>query len=204
MNSPPEPSEVFIDLGDKFLEAVSLAVGHTERDLRSYRRGHPLIVAGHSQRGLASWIHDRLWVNLAALLEGVPDVSIRDAEPNREIFVGLKYQVRLKRHNLQGGVTTYPTRTALSFLRQRQQTLDGVDQVSICAGYYWEAETRSIGEPVISLPKDRSRAVWCEVLASAEEGESGLFVLQPPPQRRPVPPMIDFPADDRSGVQEDG
>jgi len=202
MISPPGPTEVLEELGDKFVTAISVAVAMTQSDQLVYRQQHPLFAAAQSVGGWAYWIHDQLWKNLVAHVEDLPGVSIRDdqPQPTREIFVGLRYRVRVKRHDVKGGVATYPTPHARRLFRQRQETLDGIQEVVLCVGYTWDNLTNSIKEPILSLPRDIRRAEWLQALLPAEaDGATGVYTLRSAPEPAgPVAPMIDFPGDEQT------
>jgi hypothetical protein len=161
MKSWPSAQVVQDDLGDKIIEAFAEAVDGARNDLRDYRRGTPNYVAESSERGLANWIHDRLWHHLVHLLDDVPHVDVVEHGPTRELFVGLNYRVRAKRHSEDGAVSTYPTQTALLFMEQgNQPTFEGMEIVNLIVGYTWLAEARSIGGAVLSLRDASDHIIW--------------------------------------------
>ncbi len=108
MFDAPEPHA----LGDKVVHGLSRAVTLGRNDLADYRAIRPGWVASSSERGLASWIHDRIWYHLVAQVDGIDEVTIVDQEPTREMYVGVTYRVRVKRHHTDGTVNSYPTPTA--------------------------------------------------------------------------------------------
>src|SRR6266536_2149800 len=83
--SYPTWDEIEPALGDKVINAVVAAVASTVDDLADYRRFRPAWVAQASERGLAAWIHDRLWYHLVAALDDHPQVTITDKGVLREI-----------------------------------------------------------------------------------------------------------------------
>jgi hypothetical protein len=134
------------------LEPIDGAVRLARKDLTEYRTAHPSWAAQHSERGLASWIHDRLWFHLAVLLDAVDSVAMVDKEPTREIGVGINYRLRVKRHHDDGAVNTYPTLGAMEFMAQEAQLcIEGMESVHLIAGYIWDRDARDIGPAVISL-----------------------------------------------------
>ncbi|HEU0131453.1 MAG TPA: hypothetical protein VFQ85_10745 [Mycobacteriales bacterium] len=191
MKSYPSWDQVRADLGDKVVAAFVEAVALTRADLTLYREAFPGWVARHSERGLANWIHDAFWAHAAAILDGVPGVTLVDREPRREIGIGYSYRIRLKRHHLDGHVATYPTEGALEFLAQpAQETFDGLSETHLIAGYEWDEDTRAIGDALISL-RDGSVIIWKEPLVDDEE-DGGVVAV--PSVRGPVPPVISDPA----------
>lgn len=191
MKSYPSSDEVLEALGDKVTEALSRSALLAKEDLLEYRRLHPAWVAAHSERGLASWIHDRQWDHLVALLTGVAGVSFVDKEPVRDIWVGITYQLRIKRHHWDGKVSTYPTQAALDFLAQpaEQGTLEGLDEVHLIAGYHWDKELRDITAGVLSLRDGLNRQVWLIELPLPGTPSTGISPL--PVSPTPTAPTIE-------------
>jgi hypothetical protein len=183
MFSMLDPDIVLADLGDKVVHAFSRSVQLTREDLATYRSFAPGWVAMSSERGLASWIHDRMWTHAVGLVEGVEEVAVIDKEPIREIFVGTRYRIRLKRHQDDGAVSTYPTPTALDFLGQGGEVpLPGLEEVCLIAGYEWNREARQIGVAVLSLRNSGDDIVWVVELPTVGElgdGGDGGQVVRP-------------------------
>lgn len=188
MDSYPQPDEVIEGLGDKVIAGLSGAVGKAANDLKAYREFRPDWVADHSERGLANWIHDRLWRHLLAELDELPGVKLVDEEPIREIFVGVRYRLRVKRHREDGAVSTYLTPLALEFFAQGQLALEGLEEIKLIAGYEWDPDTRMIGGAVISMRDGRDNLMWIERLQPPATGAVG---LTPTPVPGPTPPKID-------------
>lgn len=206
MISYPSFAEVVEALGDKVIGGFSRAVVLTQYDLAEYRDRLPGSVAAQSERGLANWIHDQLWKNILAALDGVDGVSFLDKEPYREIFVGLRYRLRVKRHRTDGAVSAYPTQGALEFFTQEEQlTLDGLEEIRLSAGYSWDPDTRQIVAPVLSLRDGHDNLVWFEELPSSG-GSTGVVTITPPSQPGPSTPTIEVASDssDESNGQEAG
>ena len=69
---------------------------------------------------------------------------VGESGPTREIFVTsstMLYRIRVKRHDLVGNVSTFPTQGALEFLeRTFQPTPDGRFEVHLILGYRWEVD----------------------------------------------------------------
>lgn len=192
MKSFPDSRLVLGALGDKVTDALSRSALLAKADLLEYRRQHPAWVAAHSERGLANWIHDRQWDHLMILLTGVEGVSIVDKEPIRDIYVGLNIHVRVKRHHFDGRVSTYPTQAALDFMNQSpfiQDTLDGLEQIHLIAGYHWEKEVRDVTAAVLSLRDGIDKVIWMIELPLPDE--SGSEISPIPVVPTPKPPVID-------------
>jgi len=201
MKSYPRWAEVSEALGDKVIASVKIATTLARADLTTYRRAFPVWVAEATERGLASWIHDRLWFHLAVDLDGLPRVELVDHEPTREVWVGLNYRIRIKRHHEDGQVNTYPTQTALEFVTQPDQGfLDGLEQWNLFAGYVWVRDEREIGSAVISLHEGDS-VIWEERLDEPEGGSDAGPARPVTPE--PKPPTIETPSQEAERRTED-
>lgn len=188
MKSYPTWEQVSDDLGDKVLRAVSVAVARARADFTLYRRTFPGWVAQATERGLASWLHDRLFFHLVAELDGIPQVSIVDREPIRDIYVGLHYRVRVKRHHEDGRISGYPTDGMLEFVFQPEQgTL--FDQWNLAVGYKWLGDAREVGPAVISL-RDGDDIKWMHNLPETDLGDAGGTSVTLPPAPEPKLPTI--------------
>ncbi len=208
MFSLPNFEQVSDDLGDKVIHAFSAAVAHTARDLKSYRSCHPGWVADSTERGLANWIHDRLWTHMVRELQAVEEagsVSVHDREPFRELWVGHKYKLRAKRHDSDGRVSTYPTQTALEFYTQAPM-IEGLEEVRLAVGYEWNTEERDIVQPVLSLRTDKETLVWKELLpvVALPDEQTEDLDAQRDQESRPTKPQIDLPFEERDDNQETG
>lgn len=165
MNSPrkyPSFDDVCSDIGDKVVGAMFASVQQARVDLALYRERLPELVARHSDRGLANWIHDMMWASIAAALADHPEVTIVDNGVLREIHCGINYRFRAKRHDEDGGVRSYPTQTVLDFHFQ-PQTLDTLEDFKLDFGYQWDPEIRSIGPAVMSL-RQNNVLIWNNII----------------------------------------
>ncbi len=195
MKSYPSSQHVFTDLGDKVLDAISRSVDGAAADLRTYRAQHPDWVAQHSERGLASWIHDRIWHHFVRLAEHIDDVHIRDREPIREISVGIRYRLRMKRHHEDGQVSAYPTQGSMDFMEQDGQgTIEGLEEVRLIAGYEWDRDSRGMDAAVLSLRDGKDKIIWRESLPEVAAVREGATVGRP---TAPVPSRPTVEARDR-------
>ncbi|MEU6030663.1 hypothetical protein ABZ825_27225 [Streptomyces tauricus] len=195
MKSYPDPEDVLAGLGDKVTGGLARAVAKTRQDLAAYRETHTSWVSDSSERGLANWIHDRLWANLSAEFDGHSGITLSDREPTREITVGVNYRLRVKRHRIDGKVSSYATQTALEFYAQgAQQAFPGFEEIRLIAGYDWDADTRSMGDAVLSLRDGEEAVVWHITLPEAGTGTVGV-PAQPIRPTEPLPalPTIDLP-----------
>ena len=189
MKSYPLSEEVLEALGDKVLEALEGAVAATRDDLSLYRQTLPDFVASHSSRGLANWIHDRLWHHLVTELYGQDRVRVLDSGSTREIFVDDKYRVRVKRHSRTGAVVSYPTRAAIEFMEQPQLfTSDGYPEHHLIVGYEWDQKRFEIGQTVLSMRDGIDNVVWLVALGD-EHTEARLPAV--PPVESPQRPVVD-------------
>lgn len=205
MDRYPLPDEVIEALGDKVVEALSTAILGAREDLTDYRRLAPHFVADHSPRGLANWIHDRIWAWIVAELDDVEHISFVDSGPTREIYVRADFRFRIKRHSLTGAIRSYPTQSALDFITQEPDlfSLLGIHTLNLTAGYEWDELARTMGDPVLSL-RDGSfeDVIWMTTLPAA--GESGGATVAPitPIGDGPTAPVIEAPRYDHA--EEEG
>ena len=200
MKSHPNSQEVLEALGDKVVNALGTTAFEARNDLDRYRSTFPEFVADASERGLANWIHDRLWTHLTANLEDSGTVQFVDSGPTREILVDDTYRLRIKRHDAHGRVTSYPTATANAFFEQLslELQLDGGTEVRLIAGYRWIPEAREIGPAVLSYRDGVDNLVWMVELPEPSQETPAAPIAGPtePPQ-----PQIGLPdVDGRSGT----
>lgn len=169
MNSSNLPAfaEVEDDLGAETLAAMGKSVDLARSDLSKYRQTFPAWVAQHSNRGLANWIHDRLWFHLTALLDEYPVVAVSDNGVTREITISSKYRIRAKRHDENMSTRNYPTQAALDFHVQPMLSPD-FEEVRLSFGYIWDTEELAIKESVLSLHQGRELQWW----ATMPQGEN--------------------------------
>lgn len=196
MFSDIQSDSVLADLGDKVVEGIAAAVRDTRNDLTEYRRWRPSWVAQSSERGLANWIHDRMWVHLREHLEHLDECVFDDCEPERRFRVANRYHFRAKRHDVDGAVATYPTQGALEFMEQ-ELTLDGMEEVRLIGGYTWDREERKILQPVISLRDSLDNVIWVEPLPEPAGGAAATPLAPTDPTAPPLPEIIT--SDDEHG-----
>ncbi|MFT4164190.1 MAG: hypothetical protein QM650_03000 [Microlunatus sp.] len=207
MDRYPTPDEVLANLGDKATEALSGAVVGAREDLAVYRAALPQFVAEHSGRGLANWIHDRMWARVVAALEGVDGVVCLDSGPNREIAVRMDFRIRLKRHSSTGAIRNYPTANALDFITQEPDllTLLGIMTLNISVGYEWDEMTRSMGNAVISLRDGSFEDVIWMVDLPAAPAAGGAITPIVPTDDGPVAPVVEatrIDSEEREGTSD--
>lgn len=188
MNAYPEAQAVLEALGEKVQHALGKAVSSTRGDLEEYRELRPQWAARHGDRGLANWISDHLWYHVTVGLDAVDDAKTIEKGATREVVVTDKYRLRIKRHHLDGLVSTYPTQTALEFLEQPKGQLPGLEQVHLLAGYGWDRDERRIVRPVLSMRDSMDKIIW---LVELPEDASGIAtVIDLPPSDDPSGPEI--------------
>ncbi|MGH3754004.1 MAG: hypothetical protein ACRDRP_15165 [Pseudonocardiaceae bacterium] len=169
--------QVLDDLGGKVTQGLALMVARTRADLDVYRRTFPEWVADSTDRGLLNWCHDRAWVHAVRIFDGMSEVSFVDQPPTRELYVGTRYRLRVKKHDIEGGVSTFLTQGALDFLEQQPATLDGLEEIRLIAGYRWDPGLRELDEPAGAvttpiLPPTQPRAPELG-MASDDERDEG-------------------------------
>ena len=183
-------AEISARLGGKTTLGIAQAVSDAKADLTDYRNVRPRYVAEASERGLANWIHDRLWIHLIEHLDDDRDTHFHDSGPTREFRVGTQYLFRAKRHRAGDRISSYPTATAQAFWNQDAITLfPDADEVRLAAGYRWDPDLREIDEAVISLRDGMDSVVWA--VALIVEPESNSLLIRPLDDEAPALPLID-------------
>lgn len=191
-------ARVLEELGEKVLEALVGAIDSTREDLRTYRVALPGIAAQSSARGLANWIHDRLWYHACRLMDLIDDVVCYEKGPFREIIVEDRYRIRLKRHRPLASVAAYPTQGAIDFMEQPngQRVLEGMEQLRLIFGYVWDEDSDEMGPAVLSMRHGVRNVLWLHELPSAGAGAAPL-----PTRAGPAPSVVRSRLDDL--VEED-
>ncbi len=100
--------------------------------------------------------------------------SLRSSEPHREISAvtstGRTYTLRIKRHDSDDLVSSYPTPSDVAFWAAGSAKFEGMEEVSLAAGYRWDHELREIGSAVISYREGKTNPIWAvEVGAAATD-----------------------------------
>ncbi|WP_245851189.1 hypothetical protein [Brachybacterium vulturis] len=156
----PDPQKVIDRLGDDFVEALVDAVDGAREDYADLKAWRPEWAPSYSSRFIANFAHERIWARLIREIDGAPGIHIRDEEPVREILSGTAFVTRVKRHHPGDRISAYPTTGSLAHWSNRALTLEGLESISLAAGYYWDEETRDIGAPVLSLREEKDKPVW--------------------------------------------
>lgn len=179
-----DKARVLDELGDKVLEALAASVTGARRDLLRYQATLPDFAAQASSRGSANWIHDRLWHHVRALLDDVDDVLLIDLGVTREVVLGGRYRIRMKRHHPPAQVATYPTPTAMDFMSQtpEQLVLEGLELVNLIAGYVWFGDSSEIGPAVLSMRDGQDNVLWVHVLPETGIDRSANVTTPLPPR----------------------
>jgi hypothetical protein len=189
------------DLGDKVVDGLVASVTNTREDLALYRASLPGFAYEHSPRGLANWVNDRLWQHVQRELFDVSDVFFHEQGATREVVIGTRYRLRLKRHSPAGAIRNYRTSTALAFWELDSFALPGLEETRLCFGYVWDAEMEQISDPVMSRRSDQDTLLWMERLDedAAAGGATDVTPIVPP--STPDLPRIDLPAaDEKDGT----
>lgn len=163
-----DPQKVIDRLGNHFVEALVDAVDGAREDYTDLKAWHPDWAPSYSSRFIANFAHERIWARLVRAIDGAPGIHIRDEEPYREILSGTAFVTRVKRHLPGDRISAYPTAGSLAHWSNRALTLEGLESMSLAAGYYWDEETRAIGDPVLSLRKEMDKPVWGVTLQRAD------------------------------------
>ena len=204
MKSYPKFQDVLDGIGEKSTAAFVLGVKRTKTDLRTYRETFPQWVADASERGLANWIHDRLWSHLAGFAEDIPDMETIEKGVLREMIVGVNYRFRVKRHSDIGSVASYRTEQFREFVAQPDQQLPGMEETRLILGYEWIKDAREIGPAVLSLRDGEDNLIWNEPLPDvADTDEGGTTPIITPQRPAPTVPVVEVPGAIGQETQEE-
>lgn len=176
-------ARVLDELGEKVIEALVGAIDAAREDLRGYRETLPEIALQSSARGMANWIHDRIWYHACRLLDSVEDVACYERGPFREVIVKDRYRIRLKRHRLPAAVSTFLTQGALDFMEQPdgQRVLDGMEQLRLIFGYVWDEDSDEMGAAVLSMRHGIKNVLWVHEMPNTGELATKLPGRESPP-----------------------
>lgn len=108
-------------------------------------------------------------------------------------------------HHLDGRTSSYQTQTVIDFeLQGVTQTFPGYGEVRLEASYEWDAKTRTMGAPVISLRHGRNRVIWAHQLPPGQGGAAGGTVPAPTVSgpALPVVEVAERESDDRTGTDQ--
>lgn len=186
-----DPEQVRSELGDAFLNSFVESVRGSGEDLEELRMFRPDWYADYSKRFVANFIHERLWSRMVAAVDGREGVAIVDKEPVRQIYFGVKYEIRFKRHKVGAAIATYPTRGAAAFWTQTAY-LPGLEKISIALGYLWDVGDSSIEGAVMSFRHGIHNPIWLVELKRDEGSSDSIITFEP------VDPML--PTYDLSGI----
>ncbi|MFT3943488.1 MAG: hypothetical protein QM705_06655 [Ancrocorticia sp.] len=177
-NEIPQTDNVLLELGEPFIHAFIDAVADATDDYEEFRSWHPDWFATFAIRTAACFIHDRIWYHLVRRIEEMEDVVVLDKDPIRELRYQSRYLLRVKRHNADDKITTYPTETALAFWSNGQKSLEGFESHSLALGYRWDSDMRSIGEAILSYRTDLNTPIW-SVTLERDAGQATGFTWTP-------------------------
>lgn len=201
MSEYPPEVKVIDDLGDKIVDGLRGAVAGMAADLDEYRRSKPLWVAEASERGLANWLHDRLWSHLVRVLGQHPDIVWRDTGVLREFVVDTRYRLRAKRHDVAGSISNYPTQSALEFELQPSRPFPGLEEHRLYCGYLWDVGERGVAGAVLSLHDGQGVVIWLVELLEPSTGSGRVRrITGPDDDSGPDRPGIDL--SDRIGMAD--
>ena len=166
----PTRDEVLNQLGDGFVRAYLEAL--------SVARAGPDFPANPTQRMVACFIHDWIWSAFVPLVEGDPSISVHDRDPERQLTHGTNIRIRIKRHQLDDSLSSYPTEGSRDFWTPAAAVaLDGLEEVPLALGYRWDSDER---DAVLTLRDGADKAVWATVLTPASDSARGFSAREVP------------------------
>lgn len=162
MNSSgyPDGDQVLADLGDRFMHSFIDAVDGARDDYAEFRGMKPDWAANSTERHIASFLHDRIWARLVGAVDGMDEVYVVDREPVRELYVGTKYRIRVKRHHSGDRISAYPTQASGEFWSNSAPALEGLETFGLALGYYWDPDLRAVGKAVLSFREGKENPIW--------------------------------------------
>lgn len=171
MFSAEDPDAVLTALGDKFLTAFSASVTGAREDISTLREEHADWFPPMHSRTLSNIIHDRIWARLAASVDLDETVVFREYGSTREVQVGVNFLLRIKRHRAGDLISNYPTQTVLDFyLQSKQEAIDGLELITLAAGYRWDEDLRAILAPVLSYRDGMDNPIWVVEIDEPQAG----------------------------------
>lgn len=180
MNSAnlPDRDEVLEELGPDFINAYIQSVDNARDDYKELREWNTDWVPGYAVRTVASFIHDRIWSHLLQLTSEFKHVSVIDNDPTREVYVGTKYKIRIKRHSEKDKIANAATKSTQQFWSPGTLTLDGMEEIRLALGYVWDPELREIQEPVLSFRIAVDDPLW-SVKLHTDSGKDVGYIWTP-------------------------
>lgn len=192
---------VLESLGDKFATALANSVTGARADIAEMRRVFPSWFPRMTKRGLANIIWERVWARLCEQLEDDSAMEIVQHGATNEIYLGVEWVLRVKRHSTENAISTYATQTAIEFYEQ-QPTLDGMALTSLAVGYQWDADLNEIGAPVVSYRDGKDNPIWMARLDEAGDGTNALTWTPVDPNLPDVVLSIDEVGDADTGSEQ--
>lgn len=200
MNSYPDPETVRSDLGDKFLNAVVSAVDGAREDLGEFQRFRPEWYAAYSKRFVANFIHERVFARVVEETRHHAEVTVVDEEPTRHIHHGTRYEMRVKRHDSNASISTYPTRSTISFWTA-DTYLPDLEKVSLALGYVWDSLLGEIKGAVMSFRDGKDNPVWMVEIIGDHASAGGGITFHPIEPMLPQLDLGDLAADDAAAEE---
>jgi hypothetical protein len=189
-------------IGQPVLSAIVTARDNSAKDFARWRKESPSEISRATSRGLANRISDSFVSHMVAALDGIDDVVFREQGISRSFVVREKVVLICKRHNAKDKISSYPTRAALG-VWGGVATLEGMETISLAAGYRWDKELREIGVPVLSYRNGlRARPVWVADLSRDEGGAAApVHIVSPTGPSLPTLDLSDFGQERKDGKQ---
>lgn len=195
MFSPHDQDRVLSELGDKFPQALVHATDAAREDLHAMRDWRPGWFPSLFQREVAGIIHSRIWAHLTTDLDGLAEITLRTEEPFREVRIaspiGRTFTIRVKRHSEEDQIRSYRTPQDVEFWGGAVMTLEGLEEITLSAGYRWDSVTGEIGLPVITYREGKENVIWAVEVA---RGDAGVTPIQYTPIQPPLP-RVDLASD---------
>lgn len=164
----PTREEFCKDVGSGVLEGLYAAVEYARNEWQSFLVQHHEKLEFTGQSMSAGFIHSCITSFLGKNWQGDKAITISFKSNTFEFSLASKYVGRVKRHSPDDKISSYPTEGAEDFW-SGPVALEGMEMYPITIGYYWDADTMTIGDPVITLRQSIDKAVWSYKL-TAQEG----------------------------------
>lgn len=176
-------NEVRDALGSDVLDALVAGRAHAMSMLSELKRLVPAHVRTMRDGSLAAIVHDFYFDGIQAAVADVPYATAERSKTLGDyLLVSESYVIRVKKHDRLGRVQAYETQAAKEF-HSGSMRLDGLELVSLTAGYMFDDDLRELGSAVLSYRTGiRSVPEWCYELEEAT-GSSGVSfrpIITPP------------------------
>ncbi|MCI6584235.1 MAG: hypothetical protein SPK50_04240 [Mobiluncus porci] len=156
----PTQEEVREKLGEEFISRFVESVEGATADFKAFKKWHPDWAVSFSSRFIANFLHERIWARLKENASNLDSFEFVDKEPIREVHLGTELIMRIKRHDSNDRISSYPTRGAQEFWNIDFFTIPGLESFSLALGYHWDKDLREPQDALLTLYRKLNEPIW--------------------------------------------